>query len=151
MSCVLPVNVALITILLLFSITSEIGCCSITNNDISSLMYRNPNFKHDPCYIKWKTEQHDKWTQVLKGRHHIDQILAVNKAREREIRERNYLFKSQVEVVKLVNGLYGLCSLFICSILQGGNSTVVVESVGSYWLCRSWNMLPWCLSCSYTL
>lgn len=93
MSCALSI----FTILLLINLPIEIGCCSLNTYDIISLMYQNPNFQNDPCYIEWKAAEDAKLNQILIRREQLEKSMLEQsrktmeyEARERENRHRSY-------------------------------------------------------------
>lgn len=68
----------------------------------------NPNFKQDPCYIKWKAEQDSKLHDIWSRRDELEKQIAKNEqtrrqneAQERENRRNYYTFRETVKLVYL--------------------------------------------------
>lgn len=61
---------------ILFFVSIDIECCSMTTHEIISIMSQDPNYKYNPCYIEWKATQDAILTQIWTQREEVEKSIA---------------------------------------------------------------------------
>lgn len=73
MSCVsLKYCIVIVLTIFVTCLLTEIECCSMSTDDIITLMTHNANFQSDPCFKEWKDAQDAKLLGILS--HQDDEI-----------------------------------------------------------------------------
>ncbi|KAG4075020.1 hypothetical protein HA402_004566 [Bradysia odoriphaga] len=112
MPCVLFKYYVAIVVTIFVRFPIEIGCCSMTTSAMIDLMYQNPNYASDPCYIKWKAAQDADLAQIwarqddLQRRaHEYNRRRMENEAIERANRQDSYSHTFSVAQSKSIYGI----------------------------------------------
>lgn len=72
MSCFVLRYYIAIAFMIFVCLPIEIGCCSMSTDDIVTLMFQNADFESDPCYTKWKAAQDAKLSELWSRHHELE-------------------------------------------------------------------------------